>query len=92
MEIKECGLTTYKFFGIIIVRESERRNRTISQSVGIVIKTKGDNMSKTITRKAILNAILSSDTIMNELNSVFGSDNTDTLSAALRRWTRLRLH
>ena len=43
-------------------------------------------MSKTITRKAILNAILSSDTIMNELNNVFGSDNTDALSAALNKW------
>ena len=86
MEDKECGLTTYKFFGIIIVRESERRNRTISQSVGIVIKTKGDNMSKTITRKAILNAIVNSENIMNELNNAFGAENVDALAAALSKW------
>ena len=86
MEVKECGLTTYKFFGIIIVRESERRNRTISQSVGIVIKTKGDNMSKTITRKAILNAIVNSENIMNELNNAFGAENVDALAAARSKW------
>ena len=43
-------------------------------------------MSKTIARKAILDAIINNDVIMNELVTTFGEDNHDALTASMNKW------
>ena len=43
-------------------------------------------MSKTIARKAILDTIINSENIMNELVNAFGEDNREALTASMDKW------